>query len=334
MNQITTIINEEELFKDFFELNEFHNSEGSFELHGKWPDEIGNGFTYVNALRPGLVLATGYAQVRRNLTVTYEVKSSSFVHLAFSYSGKFYCTFSYGQGKKDAHIFNSGQSFISYLPELRGIAKYLSSTPSGAVNIYIDKILLDKLMEGQHDQIPAGLNDIMGGANESYYCPPSNMTPAMKVAIRQILNCSYRGLLKRVYLESKVMELIVHKLAQGMPLENGLTNPSPLHRDDIERIHEARDILIRNLENLPSVLKLARQVGINKNKLNQGFREVFGTSVFDYLLNYRLEQAKQFLEDRRMSITEVAFTVGYAHPSTFTAAFKRHFGATPKRYMQ
>ncbi len=202
---------------------------------------------------------------------------------------------------------HSGLSFISCLPEYRGIAKYLSSTPSCAVNIYIDKILLDKLMEGQHEQIPAGLNDIMGGANESYYCPPSNMTPVMKVAIRQILNCPYRGLLKQVYLESKVMELIVHRLAQSMSLENGLKTPSPLRRDDIERIHEARDILIRNLENPSSVLKLAGQVGINKNKLNQGFQQVFGTSVFDYLLNYRLEQAKQFLEDGRMNITEVAY---------------------------
>ena len=102
---------------------------------------------------------------------------------------------------------------------------------------------------------------------------------------------------------------------------------------DIKRIREARDVLICNLENPPSLFELARQVGINKNKLNQNFRQVFGTSVFDYLHIHRLEQARELLRNKEKNITEVAFEVGYAQHSNFTRAFKKHFGINPTDYL-
>ena len=91
--------------------------------------------------------------------------------------------------------------------------------------------------------------------------------------------------------------------------------------------------MIRNLENPPSLLELARQVGINKNKLNQNFRQVFGTSVFDYLRIRRLERSKELLKSKAKNVTEVAFEVGYAQQSNFTRAFKKHFGTNPTDYL-
>ena len=332
MNQITTIINKQKLFKDFFKPNEFHNSEDSFELHGKWPDGIGNGFMYGITFRPGFVLGIGDYQLRENLILNFEVKSSAFVHIGFGISGSVWFAPIYGQDKKDDSILNSGQSFISYRPEWRGIAKYPARTPVRVVSIYIDPRFLNTLVEGQDDQILAGVRDILGGADEKYCYHPSSTTPAMNVAIHQILNCPYRGVLKRLYLESKALELTVHKLAQVVSPECGVKNSSALRPDDIERIHEARDILIRDVENPPSLLELARQVGVNEKKLNLGFRQVFGTTVFDYLRTYRLEKAKQLLNEGKMNVTEVAFGVGYLHHSTFSRSFARHFGISPMAY--
>ena len=334
MNQKTIIMNGEDLFGGFLKMNEFQNSGDSFETHWEWPDGIGNGFMYGITFRPGFVLGIGDYQLRENLILNFEVQSSAFVHIGFGISGSVWFAPIYGQDKKDDSILNSGQSFISYRPEWRGIAKYPARTPVRVVTIYIDPRFLNTLVEGQDDQILAGVRDILGGADEKYCYHPSSTTPVMNVAIHQILNCPYRGVLKRLYLESKALELTVHKLAQVVSPECGLKNSSALRPDDIERIHEAKDILIRNLENPPSLWELATRVGINKNKLNQGFRQVFATSAFDYLRNYKLEQARQFLEDRRMNVTEVAFTVGFAQLSNFTRAFKQHFGVNPKEYLR
>lgn len=78
-------------------------------------------------------------------------------------------------------------------------------------------------------------------------------------------------------------------------------------------------------------MTLARQVGLNDFKLKLGFRQVFGTTVFGYLHEHRMEQAQLLLQERRMNVEEVARTVGYANRSSF-AAFRKKFGINPKYY--
>ena len=239
-----------------------------------------------------------------------------------------------GQGKKDVIMFNSGQSFISYLPEWQGIAEYPVRTPVRTVGIYVDPLLLNTFMEGQHDRIPTGMHDIVNGSNEKHYYHSLTTTPLVNMAIHQILNCPYQGSLRRLYLESKTLELIAHNLAQLIVDKNGHNRPFTLYSSDIERVREVRNVLINNLENPPSLLELARQVGINKNKLNQGFRQVFGTSVFDYLRICRLELGKELLESKEKNVTEAAFEVGYAEQRSFTRAFKKHFGTKPMDHLR
>lgn len=87
------------------------------------------------------------------------------------------------------------------------------------------------------------------------------------------------------------------------------------------------------MENPPSLLDLARQVGINDRKLKQGFRQVFGTTVFGYLHDYRMEQARLLLIEQKLAIALVAHTVGYSHLSHFATAFRKKFGVNPSTYL-
>lgn len=119
------------------------------------------------------------------------------------------------------------------------------------------------------------------------------------------------------------------KLEQLTKIENASVKSITLKPKDIEKIHRARYILIFQQENPPSLLDLARQVGINDNKLKIGFRQVFGTTVFGYLHNHRMEIARQLLQDGKMRVAAVANAVGYANPGHFAAGFKRKFGVSP-----
>lgn len=154
------------------------------------------------------------------------------------------------------------------------------------------------------------------------------MTPAMTIALQQILQCPYQGVTKQLYLESKALELITLQLHQLS--EDRSTTSASLKLDDIDRIHLARDILIRNLDDPPSLLALAKQSGINSFKLKQGFREIFNTTVFGYLHAYRMEEARRLLQLGEINVTQVAQTVGYRHPGKFAVAFKKKFGVSPK----
>jgi AraC-like DNA-binding protein len=159
------------------------------------------------------------------------------------------------------------------------------------------------------------------------------ISPVVNKAIRQIISCPYRSSLKRLFLEGKVLELISYSLAQFESSADALQKDALLPSDDIERVLEARNILIRNLEDPPSLQTLARKVGTNKTTLSKGFRQLFGTSAFEYLRTRRLERARELLESKEMNVTEAAYSVGYAQHSSFTKAFKKHFGTNPTDHL-
>ena len=331
MHQKATTINAEELFDNFSNLSEFQNMEDGFEKYWDWPGEIGNGFMYMIKLRPGLMLGIGDYQLWEHLTVSFEMKSPLCI-LGFGLSRSVLSTPGNGRGKKDVFIFNSGESFISYLPEWQGIAEYPVRTPTRTVGIYMDPQLLNTFMEEQHDRIPTGMHDIVNGTNEKHYYHALTTTPMVNMAIHQVLNCPYRGPLKRLYLESKALELITHQLAQLVFAENYLQKPSVLRCDDVERIHYARDLLVKDIQNPPTIYKLSRMAGINEFKLKKGFRQLYDTSIHRYLVDLRFERARYLLDQGNMNVSEVAYSVGYSTPGHFYAAFKKRFGVPPGAY--
>jgi AraC-like DNA-binding protein len=156
------------------------------------------------------------------------------------------------------------------------------------------------------------------------------VTPAIRSIAQQMWDTPYRGELKRLYLQAKVMELLVIYL--------DLTSDSPaqtcvrgLKPDTIARLHHAKEILTTQLANPLSLSELAQRVGVSDRTLQRGFRELFNTTAFGYLHNLRMEQAEQLLRNREMRVSEVAHAVGYGHLGHFTEAFKRKFGMTPKQ---
>jgi AraC family transcriptional activator of pyochelin receptor len=192
------------------------------------------------------------------------------------------------------------------------------------------------LPETQLNQLPSELRQIANNGRVQPYYRSGVTTPEMQMVLHQILHCPYQGLMKRLYLEGKALELMTLQFNQ---FQNDNRNDNstaksrlPLRSDDIERIYQAKEILIRQLDNPPSLLELAHQVSMNDHKLKQGFRQVFNTTVFGYLHDYRLEQARQLLETSEMGVVAIARQVGFADRSYFAAAFRKKFGVNPSVY--
>jgi AraC family transcriptional regulator, transcriptional activator of the genes for pyochelin and ferripyochelin receptors len=154
----------------------------------------------------------------------------------------------------------------------------------------------------------------------------------MYLPIEQIINCPFHGITKSIYLEGKSLELIALKLKKLTENGQHTTKSDVLNKDDIERIHAAKAILIKNVNNPPSLIALARQVGLNDYKLKIGFHQVFGTTAFGYLHQYRMDLSSQLLLEGKMTIKEIAHAVGYANHSYFATAFRKRFGMNPKSY--
>lgn len=152
----------------------------------------------------------------------------------------------------------------------------------------------------------------------------------MQRALQDILCCPFEGLEKRILLESRALELMARVFAQVKQTDQASNGWVAFKSDDIDRIHHAREILMQRLSDPPSLLDLARQVGLNDRKLKQGFRVCFGTTAFGYLHDRRMEQARSLLVETDLSVTEVAHRVGYGNLSAFSKAFHKQFGIKPK----
>ena len=136
-----------------------------------------------------------------------------------------------------------------------------------------------------------------------------------------------------MFLESKALELVMLILEQEQAVQQG----KRLHRlksDEVDRIHQAREILLRNLEEPPTLTELARQAGLNEKALKQGFRACFGQPIFSYLRDYRMEQAQQLLMTGELKVGEVMQRVGFRDRRYFAEAFRKKFGANPKDYLK
>ncbi|MEH2180608.1 helix-turn-helix transcriptional regulator [Nostoc sp.] len=102
--------------------------------------------------------------------------------------------------------------------------------------------------------------------------------------------------------------------------------------DDRDRVYQARRILFKNINNPLSVVELAATVGINECYLQEGFRQLFGDTVFGCLRDYRMKEAQRLLSSENITIAGVAAAVGYASPTAFNAAFRKKFDISPKVY--
>lgn len=329
MYQGEMVINAEDVFGQFSNLSESQGSRDTFEKSWNWPGEIGNGFMSIISLRPGIFLEIGdFRLFDARTCIAYEL--TPLVCFGFSISGSTKYKFGNGNGKNDFWGYKQGVSVVGFKPK-----QWVKASPSAGsqryVYIWIDPVLLKTFINEQLGDLPVAFQNIMNGFHDQYYRELTS-TPYINMAISQIMNCPYHSSLKRLYIESKSMELISYSIAQLVPLAKNRSDTFALRADDKERILQARDILISNLNSPPSLLELARQVGTNKTTLNKGFRQLFGTTTFEYLRIYRLERAKALLETRQMNVTQAALDVGYSRPSCFTRAYKDHFGRNPKDY--
>ncbi len=208
-----------------------------------------------------------------------------------------------------------------------------------SVDIHITAEQLCSFIATPDGSLPNSLSHLVRSANDPYYIRSGTITPAMNGVLQQLWACSYQGIMQRLYLESKIWELTALLIEQEITLQDGalaklaegIVYPA-LKSEDVERIYQAREILRAHLDQPPSLLELARQVGLNDYALKRGFRQVFKTTAFGCLHQLRMERARQLLTETDMTIADVSYAVGFANRGYFAASFRKQFGLNPKSY--
>lgn len=152
------------------------------------------------------------------------------------------------------------------------------------------------------------------------------LSPQVKDVIDKILYCPYTDDLLEFYRELKASELLCLALAPGT---TEITPAVKLTRHNVALIHESRHVLDSVFDQHITIASIAQRTGMNEFKLRAGFKQVFGISMFDYLVKTRMQAARNLLLETDKPIKEIAALTGYATKQSFLNAFKKYFHDTP-----
>lgn len=295
-----------------------------FETVWRYPERLGQGYIREIELRQGLELSISRYRLHDRLTIQCHERSHA-IDYDFSLTGS-RCDGSYSLANGEYVISGAGLKSVCKL-------EHLAAEPMLEVFVKFNPVVFQAHFGKSCDLAESGLEHLVRPTEQLYYQRSGTTSIAMQTVLHQILQCPFQGVIKKVYLESKVWELMALLLEQEQALGQGKCTPSTLKPDDVDHIHYARDILLQQLDRPPSLLELARQVGLNDCTLKRGFRQVFGTTAFGYLHDYRLEQARQLLQERRLNVSEIARAVGFGSCSYLSRVFRKKYGVSPKQYL-
>jgi len=151
-----------------------------------------------------------------------------------------------------------------------------------------------------------------------------------RMALEGLLNHNYAGNLANIFVNAQTQMLLLYSLDCLEEKEINTTSAKFLANEaDREKIIKAREVLLQHIGEPITIKALSRKVAINECYLKKGFKEMFGTTIFDFYQSQRMEHAKYLLYEKGLNVTEVSLLLGYSSISHFSTAFKKHTGLKP-----
>ena len=248
-------------------------------------------------------------------------------YIQFHFCLKGSSKFLFNQG---SYIFNveNENSILLYNPNKELPIDLLLDANSQVISILISIKKFHSLFSNESDQISFLNNDNI----ENKLYKEKKIGPMIAVILNQMYQQSLNLSMYKLYLRGKVFELMSLYFNKDKEMD---IEQCPFLADDnnIKKIKKAKEIIISRMIEPPTLQELAKEVDISLKKLKQGFKQVYGASVFSFLIDYKMQVSKRLLSSGNYNVNEVALRVGYSTATHFINAFKKKFGTTPKKYL-
>ncbi len=242
--------------------------------------------------------------------------SENFLELRFCVSGNVYCR--QKQTECDFCKLNSSRSCIE---------------KADSVDVLSFRFTRSYLQQfAKANKTPVNLSDnVLSFAHKTSFSKMLPLCGRSRMAIEALLNHNYTDTLENIFINAQTQILLLYSMdcMLGEKEETTFNCKFLANEDDREKIIKAREILLQHIGEPITIKALSRKVAINECYLKKGFKEIFGTTIFDFYQGQRMEHAKYLLYDKGLSVTEVSMLLGYSSISHFSSAFKKHTGIKP-----
>lgn len=233
-------------------------------------------------------------------------------------------------GDKSA-VIGGGEHNIIVFSDLGSLKMSAAECSENSFYIAFSEVGFNQLVGGEYSFLSHFGKNIKHQSPGMLAMRNMHITPEMRSIIYEIIHCKRIGLLKKMFIEAKVLKLLMLQLEQ-VEITERREGPRLIKEYDVEKIHHAKTILDENISTSISLVELAHRVGLNDFKLKRGFKEIYNTTVYNYLYEVRMQEAKKRLLGTSQPISEIASCCGYEFVQSFIKAFKRKFGIPPEKF--
>ena len=250
----------------------------------------------------------------------------NFIQFHFCLEGKMTFSFNNGSYKFDL---NENNSIILFNPS--------TNLPIDAVlekkTKYLSLLITIKKFHGLFSELTDNISFLSQENSGKKYYKENVISPQISTVLNQIMNEKLSENVKNLYLKGKIFELLgmYFNESNDMNIEQC---PFLADEKNVVKIKMAKEIIIKRMTDPPSLKELSSEVDISLKNLKEGFKEIYGYTVYGFLLEYKMNIASKMLSTKNYNVNEVADQIGYSTSSHFINAFKNRFGTTPNKYLK
>ncbi|RYD88677.1 MAG: AraC family transcriptional regulator, partial [Sphingobacteriales bacterium] len=151
-----------------------------------------------------------------------------------------------------------------------------------------------------------------------------------KLLLKNMADVNMNDGLSHFYMQIKTQELI-YLLFHKLSLRESAAHQS-INSADVERLLYIRNEVLKDLSVPPILAELTQMAAMSETKLKQLFKQTFGSSIYNYFQQARMEEAAFLLKQGKHSVAEVGYELGFSNLSHFSRLFEKYYGLKPKRY--
>lgn len=300
-----------------------HNAYGSYQNFRFDTDILEGRFEFFEFARPmrAIVLDADWRQTR-----TLHIRDGDWIRFNFSLSIDMKMAFGDGQS---VNLVSPSWRVINNPPNVDVAETITAGAKTVWVTICCLPEFLTSISGASLENMPELLRTAATPATQSFH-EDFDFTERLGRITADIIRSDLAGPMRIAYTEARALELLCLAVNEIM---NPRTAPAhiKLSAKDEAAIRKARELLQTHFVEPPTIDRLSRQVGVNRNKLYYGFRLLYDSTISEFVQHLRLEEGKRLMEETDAPLAEIARKVGFSHQCNFSTAFKKRFGATPTR---
>jgi AraC-like DNA-binding protein len=283
-------------------------------------------------LRPGMLCVASRLDAAKSGSFDFEIENPP-VHFGGILHGSNRCSYSSGQLKGHEVVRTGGDNGIVCLPKTTGRVECAPGEDACVVTVLVSPGVLHHYLDDAKEQTPQPLRRVLRPYPEQLLWR-GRRNARKTYLLGALLETLRHRPAWRLMQESMALELVALQLEECREEQRHPPTPPRISKGDEERLREAKRLLLLDLEHPPRISQLARLAGLSEKKLKAGFPVLFGDTVYGCFRAHRLNHARRLIEEDRLSVSEVAYSIGYLNLSHFSQAFRVRFGMNPSELLR